>query len=346
MPWHTQLSQALSTVSDLVEAGIVDRKEAAALERVEEEYPLRLTPHLASQLKSADSQGLRAQFVPDPQELDQDEGWPDAFFRDEVHPTPMIAQKYPNRVILYLTHLCAAYCRHCNRKSLWKSKPGFSRSLFDQAVAWLRNNTGIEEVILTGGDPLTLVDATIEEILHEIRSIPHIGMIRVATRMFTSAPTRLTDSLCDLLRGARPLVITTQFNHPDEFTQETMTALGRVKDRGITILNQITLLRGVNDNYSVMRELLKCCVESGVQPYYLFHCFRVRGALHFRTPVETGTELIQGLTGRVGGWWIPRYCLIPSQTGVKIPLSPNPVIENQSGRLILRDFLGREVPYD
>jgi lysine 2,3-aminomutase len=346
MRWKEDLGAVTNDLNTLHRLGLVPDLPDQDLERAVEAFPVRVPPHIVRRIEETDSNALRAQFLPDSREVLQQGGWPGAFFSDEIHPVPAIAQKYPNRLIIYLTHSCAAFCRHCNRKSYWRAAPGYSRALFDQAAGYIREHSSIEEVIVTGGDPLTLDDRIIAYVLSTLRDIQHIKVIRLGTRVISCLPNRITPELCKIIAAAHPIVVSTQINHPDEFCSESTEALSRLAFHGIRVLNQITLLKGVNDSFRVMRHLLTLCSENGIQPYYLFHCFNVEGVQHFRTPVDTGLNLIRQLTGRIGGCWIPKYCLIPHTTGVKVPFPPDPVVRRDGDTLVVRDFTGREIVYE
>lgn len=324
---------------------VQDQKaEAERIVKVQETYPMQLTTFIKDRIIETQSYGLYKQFIPCYEELYDDDGV-GAFFADEKHLTDSIVQKYPNRCIIYLTNQCFSNCRHCSRKSLWVKRSGFSRIGFDEDYRYLLS-TNMEEIILTGGDPLTIGYDNLAYVLDRITSLEGIRVVRLATRAFTVAPSTITSQLCDLLSIYPNLVIMTQFNHPDEFSPETIAALFMVQKTGCPIFNQSVLLKGINDSLHVMRELLTKCVENRVIPYYLFHAFKVKGAQCFRTNLNVGTELIDQLIGEIGGWWIPRYTIIPEQTGVKIPIRPNGIIKNDSEGAVVKDFQGRVIKYE
>lgn len=323
----------------MTSTSLVDAKKVNSL------YPVLVSEHLFKQILKTNSNALARQFFPHPLEYNDSSGI-GAFFPDEKHTTEILIQKYPNRCIIYTTSSCFANCRHCSRKEKWNDKYIFSKSEFDRACLEIKNSSFLEEVILTGGDTLTNNDEIIDYMLKKISEISHIKVIRIGTRAFTSFPQRITTSLCNILSKYNSLIVSTQFNHPDEFSDETIKALQMIQNTGIPILNQSVLLKEVNDSYSVMKELLMTCAHNRVIPYYLFHCFNVKGTLGFRTDVKTGIDIIDKLIGNVGGWWIPRYTVIPHTTGVKVPLCSNGIVENKDNKLFVKDFKGRIIQYE
>ncbi len=314
-------------------------------EEIDALYPVKISEHIYNTIRTKPYNGLYKQFVPNPKEMEDIDG-AGAFFEDEKHLSSMVVKKYPNRCIIYATSQCFAHCRHCSRKENWKENMCYSNFEFDKALVTIAEHSEIEEVIITGGDVFTVSPPNLEYMIKSLKALPHIRVIRLGTRAFTSCPSAITEELCNVLKKYAPLIVSTQFNHPDEFTPETVASLRKIQATGCSILNQSTLLREINDSYDVMKELLTKCTENGVIPYYLFHCFKVRGAQCFRTPVNIGIDIINQLVGNVGGWWIPRYTLIPHTTGIKVPVRPNGIIINNSDELVLEDFLGRKIPYE
>ena len=310
---------------------------------INKEYPVCISSHIR---KILNFEPIRIQFFPQKAELHEETGI-GAYFPEENHLTPILVNKYPNRCMIYTTGKCFAHCRHCSRKEEWKKNIIFSEYRFTEASDYIQAHSTFEEVILTGGDFLCNTDEQIEFMLDTISKIKHIKVIRIGTRCFTSHPERITEKLCNILSKYMKIVVCTQFNSEFEFTPETLDALHKIQAIGIPILNQSVLLKGVNDTPIKLQNLIIKCVENRVIPYYLFHCFNVKAVGHLRTDSKLGIELTHSLVGNIGGWWIPRYVVIPSQTGVKIPLYPNGLIDvNENNNLIVKDFKGRTLVYD
>lgn len=321
-------------------------KETADMYRkVDSIYPVLISEHLSRRMQDEIICGVKAQFLPNPCELEDEDG-AGAFFDDEKHITETMVQKYPNRCIIYTTSHCFANCRHCSRKENWLHKEKYSRMLFDKAFLTILESPHIEEVILTGGDVLTIPLSDIDYMLSKLNQVPHVRVVRLGTRAFTSNPQVFSEDFCAILNKYKSVIICTQFNHPDEFCDETENALMRVQKTGTPVLNQMTLLKNINDSYHIMRKLLAKCAENRVVPYYLFHCFKVKGTQCFRTDIQTGFDIINELIGNVGGWWIPRYTLIPHITGVKVPVCHNGIVSQENGLTSVRDFKGRILRYE
>ncbi len=255
---------------------------------------------------------IRRQAIPDAAELRVRPGERGDPIGDEAHsPVPHLTHRYPDRVLLYPTYVCSMYCRHCFRKeSLNADDRGIALERLEPALAYIAEHEELREVILTGGDPLTLSDAQLAKLRARIEAIPHIRLLRVHTRVPVTLPTRVTPGLVDALRGRLTTVVVTHFNHPKEITEDAATACRRLREAGVMLLNQSVLLRGVNDDPETLETLLRELVYTlGAKPYYLHHCDLTRGVSHFRTSLDEGRALVEGLRGRVSGLCVPRYML-------------------------------------
>ncbi|MBC3887972.1 radical SAM protein [Acetobacterium paludosum] len=313
------------------------------LEKIDSVYPIKISQHLKEMIKITSSKAIASQFLPNLNEI-QDLTGIGAFFPDEIHNTKLLVQKYPNRCMIYTTSICFANCRFCSRKEKWNDYNSFSYYLFDEAYSEICKNNYFHEVLLTGGDVLTNSDEQIEYMLRKLSQIKHIKTIRLATRAFTSNPLRISSKLCEILDRYNKVIIVTQFNSADEFGSDTKKALQMIQKAGLPVLNQSVLLKGINDELSLMIELLETCAENRVIPYYLFHCFNIKGVQHFRTNVNRGIDITNSLVGNIGGWLIPRYTLIPSSTGLKIPMCSNGFVESETNFLV-KDYTGRIIEY-
>lgn len=316
--------------------------------KLDSEYPIKMSNHLENLISQNKSESLIKQFLPSVEEFEHYNRYEyeKAFYPDEMKKTAILYQKYPNRAIIYVTNRCEAHCRFCNRKSMWKNKTDFfNEKKFDEAIEWLMDNKSIREVIVTGGDPLTLNDNELDYLLQKLRTVPWIINIRIGTRIITTNPKRITNDLCDIFAKHSPIIITTQINHIDEISKDSELAIKRVRSKGVLILNQSVLLKNVNDDYNTLKSLLEKCASMNIVPYYLFHCSNIKSIQHFRTDVMSGVKLIDQLMHNIGSWMLPKYCLIPSETGAKIHLQSNPVVELEKEKLILNDYLQREVEY-
>jgi lysine 2,3-aminomutase len=273
-------------------------------------YPFRVTPYYLSLMDISDQRDpLRRQCFPDIHEIaDHAGGLDDPLQECRDMPVPGLIHRYQDRCLILSTHTCAVYCRHCNRKRWWeKRRPAGMRDYLEPMIAYIHRQKAIREVIVSGGDPLTMSDQNLRQILASLRAIPHVQVLRIGSRMPVVMPMRVTPSLCRLLRQHRPLWFNTQFNHPREITADAARACEMLLDAGIPVSNQSVLLRGVNDSYDTMRELLYGLQRISVRPYYLFQCDPVRGADHFRVDMRTGIEIMEKLWKNISGLCVPRY---------------------------------------
>jgi lysine 2,3-aminomutase len=261
-------------------------------------------------------------------------------------PVPGLVHRYPDRALLVVTTTCAAYCRHCTRKRVaGMQETTMAPDRLHQAVEYLRAHPEIRDVILSGGDPLTMATETLERIILAVRSVPSVEVLRIGTRAPVVLPQRITDELVAMLRRYHPLWVNTHFNHPTELTAEAAAACARLVDAGIPLGNQSVLLRGINDRPQVMEELVRGLVRMRVRPYYLFQCDLVRGVEHFRTPLARGLEIMEYLRGRVSGLAIPTFVVDAPHGGGKIPVLPNYVVSMSPTHTVLRNFEGMLVAY-
>ncbi|MFN3604336.1 MAG: KamA family radical SAM protein [Leptonema sp. (in: bacteria)] len=261
----------------------------------------------------------------------------DPFFKEtdpqkeeENSPIEGLIHSYPDRVLWYVTHNCAVYCRFCFRKrKVSRSESNFFSLNYKKIIHYIKNTRNIKEVILSGGDPLSLPDQTIEKILKDLKSINHLCSIRIHTRMITTYPYRITKKLCRILKQFYPLTVITHFNHPIELTEIVYKKVKMLKSAGITILNQSVLLKNINDSIQTIEELNLKLLKNGIIPYYLHHSDEVKGTSHFRTSLETGLNIMKALQGRNPGISLPKYVVDLPKGGGKVPVQNSYLIKYQ-----------------
>jgi lysine 2,3-aminomutase len=259
---------------------------------------------------------------------------------------PGLIHRYPDRVLFTATAFCSSYCRFCIRKRNWQVSDAVStRDEIDQAVAYLRAHEEIRDVLISGGDPLTLPLEQLDYILTQIRSIRHIEFVRIGSREPVLLPMRITDELLRLLDKHGPLWINTHFNHPREITEEAAAACEKLARLGIPLGNQTVLLKGVNDDVEIMKRLFQGLLQIRVRPYYLYQCDAVIGAAHLRTSVWKGVEIMESLRGHTTGLAVPTYVVDAPGGGGKIPLMPNYLLSTAPDRVVLRNFEGAIFSY-
>ncbi len=265
----------------------------------------------------------------------------DPLSEDKDSPVEGVTHRYPDRVLFHISNVCSMYCRHCTRKR----KVGDidyipDRKTIKKGLRYIRNTPQVRDVLLSGGDPLMLSDEYLEWILQELKSIPHVEIIRIGTRMPVVLPYRITDELVDMLKKYNPLWLNTHFNHPREITSSSKTALRKLADAGIPLGNQSVLLAGINDCPRIMKKLVHKLVQNRVRPYYLYQCDLSEGLEHFRTPVGKGIEIIENLIGHTTGFAVPTYVIDAPGGGGKIPIMPNYLISWSTNKVVLRNFEG------
>ncbi|PLX85422.1 MAG: lysine 2,3-aminomutase [Desulfuromonas sp.] len=316
--WQRQLKESLTDAAQLAERFAV---EVDVLQAVIERYPMRITPYYFNLIEQADDPIWR-QCVPDPAELAEG-GLVDPLAEESLSPVPAVIHRYPDRVVLLASNNCASYCRFCTRKrKVGCATHGVSFREQRDGIAYIAETPQIRDVILSGGDPLLLPDVVLRDLLERIHAIPHVETIRIGTRMPTTLPQRITVELCAVLKRFHPLFINTHFNHPRELTVEAVEACGRLADAGISLGNQTVLLKGVNDHPETIAQLFRGLLKMRVRPYYLHQMDLTSGTAHFRTPLQTGLDIMRALRGPVSGMASPHYVVdLPGGKG-KVPLQP------------------------
>jgi len=273
-------------------------------------------------------------------------GMEDPLSEKEDSVVPGLVHRYPDRALMVLTDICPMLCRHCTRKREWRHG-GWVRTEgeVEAMLEYLRRHENIRDVIISGGDPLTLSTRRLEDIISRLREIKHVEMIRIGTRFPVVLPQRIDKELCAMLSKYGPIWLNTHFNHPREITPEAAEACDRLLRSGIPVNNQSVLLHGVNDRVETMLRLCQGLLRIKVRPYYLFQCDEVQGTEHLRTPVATGLEIIEGMRGHTSGLAIPTFVIDLPQGGGKIPLQPNYMLSQADDELLLRNYQGHIFRY-
>jgi lysine 2,3-aminomutase len=311
--------------------------------------PLSVTPYYASLLDPDNpKQPLRRTVVPVRAEHVFTRGEEiDPLGEDSDSPVPSLVHRYPDRVLFLVTDFCSTYCRYCTRSRLvgHGTAHRFGEEQWEQAFAYIQANPAIRDVLLSGGDPLTLPDEKLEFILTRLQRIPHVDFVRIGTKVPVVLPQRITPALVRMLKHFHPLWMSIHVTHPDELTPETNLACCRLADAGIPLGSQTVLLMGINDSVETMKRLVHGLLRIRVRPYYLYQCDPILGSAHFRTPVEKGLEIIQGLRGHTSGYAVPTYVIDAPGGGGKVPLLPEYVIGCDQDDLLIRNYKGNTYRY-
>ncbi|PKN73493.1 MAG: lysine 2,3-aminomutase [Candidatus Cloacimonetes bacterium HGW-Cloacimonetes-3] len=341
--WHWQLRNRITSFEELAKYIELQPDERAVVATNAFSFRMAITPHYLSLIDHSNPfDPVRLQAIPRIAESDFSlSDMADPLHEDADAPVPGMTHRYPDRVLLLLTDQCAMYCRHCTRrrKAGEKDAPMPGENV-DKAIEYIREHTEVRDVILSGGDPLTLSDERLDEVLHKLSQIEHVDIVRIGTRLPVVLPQRITDGLLAVLRKYKFVWMNTHYNHPNELCSDATAALAKLAEAGLPLGNQSVLLKGINDNVDVMKALLHKLVKNRVRPYYIYQCDLSEGIAHFRTPVSRGIEIIESLRGHTSGLCIPTFVVDAPGGGGKIPVMPNYLISQMPGRIILRNYEG------
>jgi lysine 2,3-aminomutase len=346
--WRWQLSHRLNSIQDFEQILTLTESECQALNQ-RGLFRVDITPYFAS-LMDPDNplDPIRKQILPTAGEILPFTGEMEDSLAEDAHsPVPGLVHRYPDRVLMLVTTQCASYCRYCTRSRIvGDPTQSFSSKDFEAQLDYLRKTPQVRDVLLSGGDPLTLAPKVLERLLTALREIPHIEIIRIGSRVPVFIPQRVTDELCELLQRFHPLWLNIHVNHPNEITTELAAACDKLTRAGIPLGNQAVLLAGVNDNPHIQRKLVHDLVRIRVRPYYLYQCDLVQGAGHFRTPIGKGIEIIEALRGHTSGFAVPTFVVDAPGGGGKIPLTPNYILSYSDHKVVLRNYEGYITTYE
>ncbi|MDD5338626.1 MAG: KamA family radical SAM protein [Dehalococcoidales bacterium] len=346
--WKWQFRNRITSLEQLIQLLPLSVEEQAQIQTAAKRYPLSITPYYLSLINPSDpNDPIKKQSVPCIQEITMSSfGMEDPLAEKEDSVVPGLVHRYPDRALMVLTDICPMLCRHCTRKREWRH--GAWTRTDDQIEAmldYLRQHTAIRDVILSGGDPLTLSTSHLETIIAKIREIKHIEIIRIGSRFPVVLPQRIDDELCNMLSKYGPIWFNTHFNHPREVTPEAAAACDKLIRAGVPVNNQTVLLRGINDSVEIQTKLAHALLKAKVRPYYLFQCDEVQGTEHLRTSVDVGIKIIEGMRGHTSGLAIPNFVVDLVEGGGKVPLNPNYVLSMNDSELLLQNYEGKVYRY-
>ena len=315
-----------------------------ALQPAFDNFQMRITPAMLD-LMQEPGDAMWNQFVPTTQELDIVDGVIDSLDEDGDSPVPNITHRYPDRVLFLVSPVCAAYCRFCTRRRKVGDPEKIPLNQYDSAFEYIASHPEIRDVILSGGDPMLLSDRRLEYIFQKLRAIPHVEIIRLGSRITSHLPERITPEFCEMVKKYHPVYMNTHFDHPSELTPAAVASLGRLADAGVPLGCQTVLLRGVNDDPAIMKELMQQLMKARVRPYYIYMADQVAGGEHFRTTVEKGLEIVKALRGWTSGLAVPHFVIDAPGGGGKVPLLPEYVEEINEDEVIFRNYEGKRFVY-
>ena len=342
--WKWHFKNRIQTLEVLKQFLLFSEQELFEIESVAKKFRFSISPYYLSLIQNENPlQNIGRMSIPISAELNSD-GIMDPSAEEESNPVGGIVRRYPNRAIINVTNCCASFCRHCQRKRNIGSCDSIisSKDLAD-SLTYIRNNTEINDVLITGGDALTLDDDILDNLLSKLRSIPHVDIIRLGSRMPVNLPQRITPELVSILKKHAPIYLNTQFNHPLEITHESINACTLLADAGIILGNQMVLLKGINNDKYIVQLLNRQLIKLRVRPYYIFRAKDVKGTMHFQTPIKDGIEILSHLCGNTSGLAIPRY-IISAPNGLgKISISQDTLFKEHDGKFELVTWEGKHV---
>lgn len=347
--WHWQQRERVTTLEQLEQVIRVTDGERRAARETAAEFHMGITPYYAALMDPEDPAcPVRQQAVPTLGELQiAPADLEDPLAEERDMPVPGITHRYPDRVLFYTTHNCPVYCRHCTRKrKVADPSSAAAKKQIEDGLGYIAAHPEIRDVVVSGGDPLSLSDERLDYILGRLRAIPHVEIFRLGTRNLVTLPQRVTDDFVYMLRRHHPVYVNTHFNHPKECTAEAFEAARRLADAGCVIGNQMVLLKGVNDEPKTVMELNHKLLLMRIRPYYIYQCDLAKGISHFRTPVESGIRIIEALRGHTSGLAVPQFVVDAPHGGGKIPVNPEYVVKHEGKRWTFRNYAGAIYTYD
>ncbi len=347
--WKWQLRMRIRDAATLSRVLKLSDDELETVNQLGGQLPVGITPYYASLLDPDDpSQGLRKTLVPTSSEFIHVPAEAEDPLAEDAHsPVPGLVHRYPDRVLFLVTSFCAVYCRYCTRSRL-VGKTGeyhFNQKQFQAAIDYIAAHPEIRDVLISGGDPLTMGDDKIDWLLSRLRAIPHVEFIRIGSKVPAVLPQRITPQFCEMLKKYHPFWMSVHFMHPDEVTPEVAQSCGRLADSGVPLGSQTVLNAGVNDDVETMKRLMCGLLKIRVRPYYIYQCDPITGSSHFRTPIEKGLEIIEGLRGHTTGYAVPQFVIDGPGGGGKIPLQPNYLVGRDGDDVLLRNYEGKIFRY-
>lgn len=340
--WQRLLAEGVNTTKRLKEIfPDIDEQKAAA---VAKKYPIRINKYYLGLIREI-GDPIANQVVPDDLEITDTTTPDDGLEEERDAEVPGLTHRYPDRVLFYINYQCAIYCRYCTRKRKVGDPSSLSRENIRKGIEYIRAHPEVRDVILSGGDPLLLKDEQLDEIVGQIRAIPHVELIRIGTRIPSVLPQRVTPKLCETLKKHHPIYVMVHFSHPRELTAESKRACDLLADNGFPMFNQTVLLRGVNDDPKVMKELFVGLLKFRVKPYYLYMGDLVNGAAHFRTDLKKGIEIMEGLRGHTSGLASPYLVIDTPGGGGKVPILPEYVLKCDEKEVVVRNYEGKIFRY-
>ncbi|HHV64687.1 MAG TPA: glutamate 2,3-aminomutase [Peptococcaceae bacterium] len=345
--WRWQMRHRITDVDTLSNIFSLTPQQKEEITTVGKTYRWAVSPYYLSLMDfNNPNDPIVLQGIPNIKELQDEQGEADPMGEAFTSPAPCITRRYPDRLIINVTNICGMYCRHCQRRrNIGETDEHKKREDLEAALAYIRANPEIRDVLVTGGDALLLSDSTLDWLLGELHKIPHVEIKRIGTRVPVTLPMRITDNLIKILAKYPPLYINTQFNHAKEVTSEAKKAADKLVSAGVVLGNQAVLLKGINNDPDVMKRLNQELLKIRVRPYYIFHAKNVKGTRHFIPSIQEGLMVMEGLRGYTSGLAVPTYIINAPKGGGKTPILPQYLLSLDEEKAILRTWEGKIVHY-
>ncbi|OGI04833.1 MAG: lysine 2,3-aminomutase [Candidatus Melainabacteria bacterium GWF2_37_15] len=339
--WKWQLKNKIQSTDQLSRFLSLTQDEIKGLSLKNKNLPVSITPYYLSIINPEDiDDAIRKCTIPRPEEAFATEGEAiDPLSEEKYSPVHGIVHRYPDRVLFLVTTTCSVYCRYCTRSRIVGEDVHINDTeSWEKCISYIQSRPEIRDVLISGGDPLTMSDEKIEWLLSRLRKIEHVEMIRIGTKVPVTLPQRITPELTAIIRKYHPVWMSIHFTHPHEITPETQKACTMLADAGIPLGSQTVLLKDINDNSETLKQLYHKLLKIRVKPYYLYQCDPIEGSVHFRTSIEKGLEIIQNLRGYTSGYAVPNYVIDAPKGGGKIVISPDNIVQKSDNKVYLRNF--------
>ncbi|MGE0268483.1 MAG: KamA family radical SAM protein [Candidatus Omnitrophota bacterium] len=346
--WRWQIRNRIRSKEVLESIVNLTKKEKAGIVGCGKKLTMAIPPYFAALIRPDDPTcPIRLQSIPQVDELTAaPEEMADPCGEDKHSPIHGLVHRYPDRVLFLVNEMCAMYCRYCTRsRMVGDGERSLSMESYQKAFDYIRSHKEIRDVLISGGDPLTLSDRVLEHIIQEIKSIEHVEFVRIGTRIPVTLPQRVTPQLINMLKKYSPIWMSIHFNHAEEITPRVKFACDLIADAGIPMGSQTVLLKGVNDQPEIMKKLMHELLKIRIRPYYIYQCDPILGSKHFRTEISTGINIMEQLRGHTTGYAVPTYVVDGPGGGGKIPISPNYVVKKEKSTYTLRNFNHDEFYY-
>ncbi len=346
--WKWQLKNRITSLEQIRELLPLTRREEEGIKRAQGRLAMAITPYFFSLIDKTDPRcPIRKQAVPRLEEFSVAScEMVDPCGEDSHSPVAGLVHRYPDRALLIVTDSCAMYCRYCTRRRMvGEELPPMSIERFEDAYRYIRSRKAIRDVLISGGDPLMMKTEVLESYIRRLRTIPHLEIIRIGTRVPVTLPMRVDAALVDMLKKYHPVYMSIHFSHPREITPDVTRACSMLADAGIPLGSQTVLLKGINDRPATMKKLMHELLKARVRPYYIYQCDMVVGTNHFRTPVSVGINIMEELRGHTTGYAVPTFVVDAPGGGGKIPVAPTYLLSQAKGKMTFRNYENRIFNY-